>query len=321
MKRIWLTTDGRPHDSILAVFTSAERAERYRQLLVERYSLGKNLSLMGKPLARDADTWQLGLGSRGDGALDRRESGFSSRRVGRKGGRELPHGGVRVQHAAQAELSRRRRIASASTACARHTPRRRRPRSTPRGRRWSRTWDARARERLEVTDSPRARRRLPAGATSPSSDRQSASRQSEDVALAAVRPSRDSRAVHRSRAQTDTTRSRTRAIRRRRTARRVESSCQAANQADATGKKTPPTSAAAILYESIARGKSTRRSVVGHAEKSAGLPPAAAISGANALAARRSVSRLTSTDDGPCCNTTNAQRVLAISRCAVPTAR
>ena len=45
MKRIWLTTDGRPHDSILAVFSSAERAERYRQLLVERYSLGKNLSL------------------------------------------------------------------------------------------------------------------------------------------------------------------------------------------------------------------------------------------------------------------------------------
>jgi hypothetical protein len=62
MKRIWLTTDGRPHDSILAVFSSAERAERYRELLVERYSLGKNLSLMGKPLARDADTWQLGLG-------------------------------------------------------------------------------------------------------------------------------------------------------------------------------------------------------------------------------------------------------------------
>jgi len=62
MKKIWLTTDGRPHDSILTVFSSAERAERYRELLVERYSLGKNLSLMGKPLARDADTWRLGLG-------------------------------------------------------------------------------------------------------------------------------------------------------------------------------------------------------------------------------------------------------------------
>jgi hypothetical protein len=62
MSRIWITTDGRPHDSLLAVFTSAERAERYRRLLVERYSLGKNLSLMGKPLARDANTWELGLG-------------------------------------------------------------------------------------------------------------------------------------------------------------------------------------------------------------------------------------------------------------------
>ena len=60
--RIWITTDGRPHDSILAVFTARERAERYRDLLVERYSLGKNLSLMGKQLARDANNWQLGLG-------------------------------------------------------------------------------------------------------------------------------------------------------------------------------------------------------------------------------------------------------------------
>src|SRR5262245_63947753 len=62
MKKIWLTTDGRPHDSVLAAFTTPERAERYRDLLVERYSLGKNLSLMGKPLARDAGTWALGLG-------------------------------------------------------------------------------------------------------------------------------------------------------------------------------------------------------------------------------------------------------------------
>ena len=62
MKKIWLTTDGRPHDSALAVFTDPERAQRYRNLLVERYSLGKNLSLMGKQLARDANTWELGLG-------------------------------------------------------------------------------------------------------------------------------------------------------------------------------------------------------------------------------------------------------------------
>jgi len=62
MKKIWLTTDGRPHDSVLAAFTSYERAVRYRDLLVERYSLGKNLSLMGRPLAREAGAWRLGLG-------------------------------------------------------------------------------------------------------------------------------------------------------------------------------------------------------------------------------------------------------------------
>jgi hypothetical protein len=62
MQKIWLTTDGQPHDSILGVFTSQAGAERYRDLLVERYSLGKNLSLMGKQLAHDADAWRLGLG-------------------------------------------------------------------------------------------------------------------------------------------------------------------------------------------------------------------------------------------------------------------
>lgn len=62
MKKIWITTDGRPHDSVLAVFSTAERAQRYRDLLVERYALGKNLSLHGKPLARNAGTWELGFG-------------------------------------------------------------------------------------------------------------------------------------------------------------------------------------------------------------------------------------------------------------------
>ncbi len=62
MKKIWLTTDGRPHEGILGVFTSEFGARRYRDLLVERYALGKNLSLLGKPLARDADAWRLGLG-------------------------------------------------------------------------------------------------------------------------------------------------------------------------------------------------------------------------------------------------------------------
>ena len=62
MKKIWLTTDGRPHDSILGLFTTEAGAERYRDLLVERYSLGKNLSLLGKQLAQNADAWRLGLG-------------------------------------------------------------------------------------------------------------------------------------------------------------------------------------------------------------------------------------------------------------------
>ncbi|HEY4217245.1 MAG TPA: hypothetical protein VGM67_08905 [Gemmatimonadaceae bacterium] len=62
MQKIWLTTDGRPHDSILGIFTSERTAERYCEQLVERYSLGKNLSLMGRQLAKDADTWRLGLG-------------------------------------------------------------------------------------------------------------------------------------------------------------------------------------------------------------------------------------------------------------------
>jgi hypothetical protein len=62
MKNIWLTTDGQPHDSILGIFTTEAGAKRYRDLLVERYALGKNLSLSGKQLARDADAWRLGLG-------------------------------------------------------------------------------------------------------------------------------------------------------------------------------------------------------------------------------------------------------------------
>lgn len=62
MKRIWLTTDGRPHDSILGLFSTEGAAERYRDLLIERYSLGKNLSLLGKQLSHDADAWRLGLG-------------------------------------------------------------------------------------------------------------------------------------------------------------------------------------------------------------------------------------------------------------------
>jgi hypothetical protein len=62
MGKIWITTDGRPHDAVLGVFTTEGAADRYRALLVERYSLGKSLSLMGKQLALDADAWRLGLG-------------------------------------------------------------------------------------------------------------------------------------------------------------------------------------------------------------------------------------------------------------------
>jgi len=62
MKKIWLTTDGRPQDGILGIFTSEATAKRYRDQLVERYALGKDLGVAGKPIARDAGAWQLGLG-------------------------------------------------------------------------------------------------------------------------------------------------------------------------------------------------------------------------------------------------------------------
>jgi hypothetical protein len=62
MPKIWITTDGRPHDGVLGIFSSELGARRYRELLVERYALGKNLGLDGKSLAKDADAWRLGLG-------------------------------------------------------------------------------------------------------------------------------------------------------------------------------------------------------------------------------------------------------------------
>jgi len=62
MAKIWMTTDGRPNDGVLATFSNRERAERYRDVLVERYALGKNLSLNGRSLAHDAEAWRLGLG-------------------------------------------------------------------------------------------------------------------------------------------------------------------------------------------------------------------------------------------------------------------
>lgn len=62
MRKIWLTTDGQPVDSLLGLFTTEDAARRYRDVLVERYGLGASLSAMGKRLAHDADAWRLGLG-------------------------------------------------------------------------------------------------------------------------------------------------------------------------------------------------------------------------------------------------------------------
>jgi hypothetical protein len=62
VKKVWLATDGRPHDSVLAIFSTREAAKRYCDTLVERYALGESLSLMGRRLADSADAWRLGLG-------------------------------------------------------------------------------------------------------------------------------------------------------------------------------------------------------------------------------------------------------------------
>lgn len=62
VKKVWLATDGRPHDSVLAIFSTRESAKRYCDTLVERYALGETLSLMGRRLADSADAWRLGLG-------------------------------------------------------------------------------------------------------------------------------------------------------------------------------------------------------------------------------------------------------------------
>ena len=62
MGRIWIVTDGSPNAVPLAYFSAPARAEQYRDLLVERYGLGRNLSANGQPLARDAGAWELGLG-------------------------------------------------------------------------------------------------------------------------------------------------------------------------------------------------------------------------------------------------------------------
>ena len=60
--RIWVVTNGAPDAAPIAYFSDHSRAAAYRDLLVERYGMGKNLSLHGRPIADDAGTWELGLG-------------------------------------------------------------------------------------------------------------------------------------------------------------------------------------------------------------------------------------------------------------------
>ncbi len=93
---------------------------------------------------------------------------------------------------------------------------------------------------------------------------------------------------------------------------------QAPSHADATGRNTPFTSLAASEYDAIARGKSWKRDDEGHAEKSAGFALPGAIKSAKSLVTRRSVSRLTATDDGPCWRTTHSQPPLRTSPRAAP---
>jgi hypothetical protein len=60
--RIWLVTDGTPPTSLLGAFSTVEGAQRYLRELIERYALGKKLSVRGRPLAQNAGSWELGLG-------------------------------------------------------------------------------------------------------------------------------------------------------------------------------------------------------------------------------------------------------------------
>ena len=60
--RIWVVTNGAPDAAPLAYFSGRAAAAVYRERLVERYGMGKNLSLNGRPIADDAGSWELGLG-------------------------------------------------------------------------------------------------------------------------------------------------------------------------------------------------------------------------------------------------------------------
>jgi hypothetical protein len=58
---IWAVGDG-PDCVPFGFFSTKHGAELYVRTLVERYSLGKNLSLHGKQIASNAGAWSLGLG-------------------------------------------------------------------------------------------------------------------------------------------------------------------------------------------------------------------------------------------------------------------
>lgn len=60
-RRIWAVTTDRERVP-LALFSTKEGAKQYKETLIERYALGRALSLHGKQLAPDAGSWRLGLG-------------------------------------------------------------------------------------------------------------------------------------------------------------------------------------------------------------------------------------------------------------------
>lgn len=76
---------------------------------------------------------------------------------------------------------------------------------------------------------------------------------------------------------------------------------------------------AAMRYESRQLSQKLRRVISGQAMYSAGVPPAARISGSNARAARISVSRSTPVVlVGPCCRITYSHRSAPIAARALP---
>jgi hypothetical protein len=78
----------------------------------------------------------------------------------------------------------------------------------------------------------------------------------------------------------------------------------ASSHAVAAGSSSPFTSSAASAYDSIARSKSARREEAGQTENSALRPPCSRTSASKRAAYSSSSTRLSGSDDGPCCSTT-----------------